>query len=233
MQPIRIGLIGDFSERHRAHTAVPTALQAASKAVETVWVATDSVGNSQSLADLHGLWCVPGLPYRSAEGAMAAIRHARITRTPFLGTSGGFQYAILEFARDVLGLSEAGHQEVNPKSPMPLIAPLNNALSGVKARVRFLDGSRLRSIYGAPDSVEEYHCSFGLNERYRRLIEGGELSVAAVDDRNEVRAVELDRHPFFIATLFEPERRAGQSPLVQAFVECSAGRQQGGAKAAG
>ena len=149
---------------------------------------------------------------------MRAIRHARLTRTPFLGTSAGFQYAILEFARGVLGLAQADHQKSNPKAAMPLIAPLGCALAGVQARVRFLDGSHLRKAYGAAESVEEYHCSFGLNGRYRRLIEGRELYVAAVDDQHEIRAVELDGHPFFVATLFQPEMRDGRSPIVEAFV---------------
>src|SRR4051812_508513 len=183
MHSIRIGLIGDFNEQQRAHTAIPKALQATSDGLEIVWIPTDSVGDSQSLAGFDGFWCVPGIPYRDDEGALRAIRHARITRTPFLGTSAGFQYAILEYARDVLGLSQADHQKTNPKSAMPLISPLGCALAGVKARVRFIDGSRLRRTYGAPESVEEYHCSFGLNGRYRRLIEGRDLCVAALDDQ--------------------------------------------------
>lgn len=224
---IRIGLIGDFTEQHRAHTAIPKALQAASDGIEIVWIPTESAGDSQSLSGFDGFWCVPGMPYRSAEGAMRAIRHARVTRTPFLGTSAGFQYAILEYARDVLGLSEADHQKTNPKSAMPLISPLGCALAGVKARVRFIDGSDLRRMYASPDSIEEYHCSFGLNGRYRRLIEGRDLCVAAVDDQHEIRAVELDGHPFFIATLFQPEMRSGRNPLVESFVACCAKRQLG------
>jgi CTP synthase (UTP-ammonia lyase) len=229
---IRIGLIGDFNEHQRAHSAIPKALQAASDGVETTWIATDAAADSQALAGFDGFWCVPGIPYRNAEGAMQAIRHARVTRTPFLGTSAGFQYAILEYARNVLGLSEAAHEKTNPKAAMPLISPLGCALAGVKARVRLIDGSRLRRIYGAPDSVEEYHCSFGLNGRYRRLIEGRDLNVAAVDDQHEIRAVELDGHPFFVATLFQPEMRTGANPLVEAFVDCCAKSQLGRTKAA-
>src|SRR5881227_4003842 len=100
----RIGLIGDLNEQQCAHQAIPRALQATSDGLEIVWIPTDSVGDSQSLEGFDGFWCVPGMPYRDAEGAMRAIRHARTTRTPFLGTSAGFQYAILEFARNVLGL---------------------------------------------------------------------------------------------------------------------------------
>jgi CTP synthase (UTP-ammonia lyase) len=214
----RIGLIGDFNEQHKSHQAISKALAAASGALEAVWLPTDSVGNGTNLADFDGLWCVPGMPYRNAEGALAAIRHARTTRTPFLGTSAGFQYAIIEYARDVLGLVDAEHQKINPKAATPVISPLGCALAGVKARVRFMDGSKLKRAYGASEALAEYHCSFGINGRYRRLLEGRDLCVSALDDQNEIRAVELDGHPFFVATLFQPELHL-PSPVVNAFVE--------------
>jgi CTP synthase (UTP-ammonia lyase) len=150
------------------------------------------------------------------------IRHARISRAPFLGTSAGFQYTLIEYARNAAGLAEADHQKSNPRTSLPLVAPLNLALAGVKARVRFTVGSRLRQAYAAAQSIEEYHCSFGLNNRYRRLLEGRDLYVAAVDDQDEVRAVELDGHPFFIATLFQPELRTDVNPLAGAFVAACA-----------
>ena len=229
---IRIGLIGDFNGQ-KGHQAVTKALAAAPEVdVEAVWVPTESAGNAESLAGFDGLWCVSGMPYRSADGALHAIRYARMTRTPFLGTSAGFQYALIEFARNVLGLAEAEHQKSNPKAGMPLISPLGCALAGVRARVRFTAGSTLRSAYNAPESIEEYHCSFGLNNRYRRLLEGGDLYVAAVDDQDEVRAVELDGHPFFVATLFQPEMREGSSPLVSRFMAVCARKRQGVTKAA-
>src|SRR5215831_9807967 len=100
---IRVALVGDSNDQHKAHQAIPIALSAASGGgVESVWLPTDSIGDAASLADFHGFWCVPGMPYRSADGVLRAIRYARTTRAPFLATSAGFQYAILEFARDVL-----------------------------------------------------------------------------------------------------------------------------------
>jgi CTP synthase (UTP-ammonia lyase) len=66
--------------------------------------------------------------------------------------------------------------------------------------------------------MEVYYCSYGLNERYRRLIKSGPLYVSAVDDQDGIRAVELDGHPFFVATLFQPELSAVPNPLVAAFV---------------
>ena len=213
---IRVGLLGEFKQEQLAHMAIPRALEAASEGhVECVWVPTDTVGKGESLAEFDGIWCAPGMPYRSAAGALEGIRYARMTRTPFLGTSAGFQYALIEFARNVLGMTQADHQKSNPRTTVPLISPLDAAMLGVKARVRIRDGTLLRKAYSAPECFEEYHCGFGLNPRYRRWMESA-LTFAAVDDHDEVRAVELDGHPFFVATLFVPELNA-QPPLVAAF----------------
>ena len=223
---IRVGLLGEFNAQQKAHQAIPKSLAAVSEGgVETTWVSTDSVDKGESLAEFHGLWCVPGMPYRSADGAISAIRFARTSHLPFLGTSAGFQYALIEYARHVLGLTEADHQKSNPRAAIPLITPLAVGLAGVKARVRFMEGSHLRNAYRAAESTEEYHCSFGLNGRYRRLIESGPMCVSAVDDQQEIRAVELDGHPFFVATLFEPEMSPGPNPLVAAFVAACRRRQ--------
>ncbi len=91
-------------------------------------MASDAVGNGASLAEFAGLWCVPGMPYRSADGVLQAIRYARETRTPFLGTTAGFQYALIEYARNVMGLTAAEHQKSNPQGGhVPLISPRSAA----------------------------------------------------------------------------------------------------------
>jgi len=233
---IRIALVGDFNQQQKAHQAIPKALSAATDgAIEGVWVPTESVGKGELLAEFDGIWCVPGMPYHSAEGALAAIRYARVSRIPFLGTSAGFQYALIEYARNVLGFADADHQKSNPKAGMPLISQMDAAMMGVKARVRFTAGSILSKVYRAKDSVELYHCSFGLNNRYRRLIESGPLCITAVDDHDEIRAVELDGHPFFLATLFLPEMHSNgtaASPVIQAFAAACQRRRNSVAKAA-
>jgi CTP synthase (UTP-ammonia lyase) len=223
MQPgIRIALVGDFNETQKAHQAIPRALAAVPDAsAEGVWVPTDSIVNGNSLAGFDGIWCVPGMPYRSADGALRAIRRARESRTPFLGTSAGFQYVLIEHARNVLGMADADHQKTNPKAATPLVSPLGCALLGVRARVRLTPGSALRKAYGVAEMTVEYHCSFGLNSRYRRLMESSSLHITAVDDQDEIRAVELDGHPFFAATLFQPEMET-PSAFVNAFVSACA-----------
>jgi CTP synthase (UTP-ammonia lyase) len=216
---IKIALIGDFNETQKAHQAIPRALAAVPGAPpEGVWVPTDSIVTGNSLSEFDGIWCVPGMPYRSAPGALRAIRQARESRTPFLGTSAGFQYALIEHARYVLGMADADHQKTNPKAATPLISPLGCALLGMKARVRLTAGSAIRRAYGVPETTVLYHCSYGLNARYRRLMESSSLHTTAVDDQDDIRAVELDGHPFFAATLFQPEMEA-PSALVNAFVQ--------------
>ena len=146
---IRVGLLGEFNAQQKAHQAIPKiACRAYRKAgwkprgfPRILWT------KGESLAEFHGLWCVPGMPYRSADGAISAIRFARTSHLPFLGTSAGFQYALIEYARHVLGLTEADHQKSNPRAAIPLITPLAVGLAGVKARVRFMEGTHLRNAY--------------------------------------------------------------------------------------
>ena len=230
---MRVALVGDFNEQQKSHLAISKALSAVPEgAVSSDWIPTDSIGKGEPLGEYDGIWCVPGMPYRNADGVLAAIRYARTSRTPFLGTSAGFQYALIEFARNVLGFADADHQKSKPRTSMPLISPLGCALAGMKGHVHFTNGSLIRKAYHNAESVEHYHCSFGLNSRYRRLIEGSQLCVAAVDDQQEIRAVELDGHPFFVATLFQPEMGTLPNPLVSAFAVACARHHRGAVKAA-
>jgi len=173
----------------------------------------------------HGIWCVPGSPYASMDGALNAIRFAREHGRPFLGTCGGFQHALIEYARNVLGLTNADHTESNPAASMPFISRLACSLSGGEGTVHLKPESRAFSIYGARETTERYNCNFGLNSGFRSLLDGSRMRVAGVDDAGEVRIVELDGHPFYIATLFQPELAvlAGVThPLLKAFVRQAA-----------
>jgi CTP synthase (UTP-ammonia lyase) len=224
---IRIGLIGDYNPQVKSHLAIPKALELASagleRRVEPVWLETRELegATERHMSLFDGLWGVPGSPYESMEGALRAIRFARERGVPFLGTCGGFQHALIEYARDVLGILDADHAESNPGAATQLITPLSCGLVGVEGVIDLREGSRIRAIYGSSRTVEEYHCNYGLNPEYRSILENGELRVTGVDEEGEVRVVELVSHPFFIATLFQPERRAlkGEAhPLVDAYV---------------
>src|SRR5258708_3655402 len=115
---VTIGLVGDYDAAVLAHQAIPLALRHAADTlnvdVECAWLATDGIRSTAQLAGYKGLWCVPASPYRSMDGALVAIRYARENKLPFLGTCGGFQHTVIEYARNVLGWSDADHGETNP-----------------------------------------------------------------------------------------------------------------------
>lgn len=222
---VRIALVGDYDASVVAHQAIPLALTRAgadlSVAVDATWLPTDEIPARADVAAFHGVWCVPASPYRSLDGALHAIRDARVSGRPFLGTCGGFQHAVLEYARSVLGWHDAEHAETVPDAQRTVIAPLGCALVEVTNRLRFAPGSRLTAAYGAAESTEGYHCRYGLNPVFAQELTAGPLRAVAWDESGEVRAVELEQHPFFVATLFQPERAALVSrtpPLVRAFV---------------
>ncbi|GLZ85600.1 hypothetical protein Pres01_16510 [Metapseudomonas resinovorans] len=224
MKQLRIGLIGDRDDSITAHRANPHALELAARAtgraVEGIWLATERLGE-HNLDDFDGLWCVPGSPYRDTDAVLLAIAHARCNALPFLGTCGGFQYALLEHARNVLGWADAEHAETHPDAARTVISPLPCAMRETLERVELRADSRLAAAYGAQETFEGYFCGYGLNPAFGEQLTQGPLKVAATDAAGAVRAMELDGHPFFIATLFQPERAAliGRlPPLVHAFV---------------
>lgn len=230
MREIRVGLAGDFDVTVPAHRAIPLALEAAggilsAGRVFAEWVPTEEIHSAARLESFDGIWCVPASPYRSMDGALRAIEFARTSGRPFLGTCGGFQHAVIEFARNVLGWMDADHAESSPDAARAVIAPLECSLVEVAGRVRLHPGSRLAAAYGSLEANEEYRCRYGLNPAFRAALTSGPLRVAAEDDDGDARAVELDGHPFFVATLFQPERaalRGAVAPLAVAFVKACA-----------
>jgi CTP synthase (UTP-ammonia lyase) len=225
---IRIGLIGDFNPSVKAHIAIPRAVALAANNLEchaeTSWLATLLLerNTEQLLSAYDALWCVPASPYASMEGALSAICFAREQDIPFLGTCGGSQHAIIEYARNVLGLAEADHAETNPSAPLPLIAPLTCSLVEVQDTIYLKPGSRIAAIYGRTEIVESYHCSYGLNPHYHALFEQGGMHITGVDVNGEARVIELAGHPFFVGTLFQPERSAFAGvahPLIIAYLQ--------------
>jgi CTP synthase (UTP-ammonia lyase) len=170
------------------------------------------------------VWCVPATPYKSTAGALCAIQYARTRPLPFLGTCGGFQHALLEYARHVVGLADADHAELNPNAALPLLNKLHCPLVEQEQKVIAVPGSPFREIYGADSATEGYHCNYGLNPQLAHLLENGPLQIGARSEEGEVRAVCLGGHPFFVGTLFQPERRALTGTLhgvVRRFFEFS------------
>src|SRR4051812_5174590 len=197
MEPTRIALVGDFNPDELAHQAInrSVALSAgpAGDAVEPVWIGTEKIvpGDEGVFQGIDGVWCVPASPYRNTAGALWAIQFARTRLVPFLGTCGGFQHALLEYARNVHGLAAAEHQELRPEAEVPLLNRLRCSLVEKSQNVRLTGQGKFGEFYGADSGRESYHCSYGLNPDYEHLFESGAMEITARSEEGEVRAIEL------------------------------------------
>lgn len=214
----RLALVGDRSPHVVAHTRIPTVLAALDgPAIEVYWIGTGEV-DAAELAAFDGVWLVPGSPYASEEGAVEAARVARESGIPFFGSCGGFQHAYLEFARHVAGLPEAGHAENDPDADLTVIAPLACSLVGHEALVNLTPGTLAATVTGTLQRTERYSCSFGPVPQYEPALVSAGLVISGRDAEGQPRVIELPTHPFFLATLFQPELAETQPhPLVAAF----------------
>jgi CTP synthase (UTP-ammonia lyase) len=224
----RIGLIGDYDSAVAAHRGIPVALAAAAAklecAIDSEWLPTERLaeGRTAALTRYHGLWCVPASPYRSMAGALCAIGYAREKGVAFLGTCGGFQHTIIEYARSVMGYTAADHAESNPEAEQLFITPLSCSLVGQTGTVRLIPGSRAASIYGCEQATERYHCNFGVNPEWQDRIARTTLRITGFDDQGSPRVIELADHPFFVGTLFQPELNPVQPhPMILAFAHAA------------
>lgn len=224
-RPPRVALVGERSPTVRAHGRIPDLLRSAAvgpgEPVEPYWVATDTIAGPADLEGFDGIWLTPGSPYASLEGALAAVRAARVDRVPFLGTCGGFQHLLLEVARDVCDVGHAAHAEVDPDAPDPVIAPLACHLWGEEALVDVQPGTRAAEAMGVGPATERFFCSYGLNRRYLELLAANGVVFSAHDAAGDPRIAELRGHPWMVGALFQPELSSEATmvhPLIRAFV---------------
>ena len=225
----KIGLIGDYSDKVVAHRAIPLALELAVKHHETkvTWEWIPTAALTADVNELHkfsAIWVTPGSPYANMEGVLQAIRFAREAKKPLLGTCGGFQHALIEYARNVCQIPGADHAETSPEKSSLIVTPLTCSLREKTGTINFLEGSQLYKIFEGKSTEEGYHCNYGLNAQWKSKLEKSGLHFTGFDPDSEVRAFELPSHPFFIGVLFQPERSAlqgRQHPLIQAFVEAA------------
>jgi len=237
---VRIGILGDYDAKSPTLPAVEKSLQHAStklnQPLEAQWVSTLSLldaGIEKMLEGFDGIWAAPGSPYRSLEGMLKGIEFARRRDWPFLGTCGGFQYALIECARNVLGIKDADSAENNPSSKNIIIQPVACAapngdkgpkLSGPIPKIRLRPGSYLHSFYQKDTITEEFFCNFEVNREYEwAAIEAG-FPVVARGAQGEIRAIESPTHRFYVATLFQPQLSSQPGkphPVVMAFVQAA------------
>jgi CTP synthase (UTP-ammonia lyase) len=206
---IRIGIIGDYDGRP-SHLATEESLQHAAKKLEILieynWLPTVMFDLGQDeLQHYDGLWCAPGSPYQSKNGAINAIKYARESNCPFIGTCGGFQHAVIEFGRNVLHIAALEDINFNPYVSNEYITALSCSLVGQTRHISVDKNSRLYNIYGCTEIVEKYNCSFGLNKEFQNLLNKNGFKVYGIDENEEARIMIIENNTFFIASLFQPQ----------------------------
>ena len=224
---MKILLVGDYDKKVVAHQAIPRAIELSARILkakaEQVWTGTRELDPAVMPA-FDALWCIPFSPYQKPEAVIAAIRFARENEIPFLGTCAGYQHAVIEYARNALGLEFAASIEDDPAATMPVIAALGCRLYDECGAINLERKSRAGDIYQTDRIIEEYHCGFGVNPELMHIFDNSGLKFSGYDDSGEPRLCEIPGHRFFIGTAFQPERSALRSsvhPLITAFLRAA------------
>ena len=188
----------------------------------------------ETLEDMDGILVAPGFGERGIEGKIAAIKFAREHNKPFFGICLGMQMCVVEYARDVLGLSDAASTEVNPSTKNPVIALMeeqkSTTIKGGTMRLgayecKLTEGSMARKIYGEEIIYERHRHRYEFNSEYLNVIEKAGLKATGRNPQTGlVEIVELPSHPFFIGVQFHPELKSipeKPQPIFVAFVKAA------------
>jgi CTP synthase (UTP-ammonia lyase) len=220
----RIAVLGDRNLEYVTHRELDAALGLFPGWARGAWVETDAPAAATTVDDADGVWVAPGTPYRDDDVVYEAIRDARERGRPLLGTCGGFQYTVVELARGLAGL-DARHAETDPDADALVAAPLACSLVGETRTVTCVPGTRVAALCGTEPFTGFHWCSYGLAPAFEDVLADAGVVIAARAPDAGVEAIELPEHPFFVATLFQPQvgSLAGGPlhPLIAAFLEAA------------
>jgi CTP synthase len=239
---VRIALVGKYVQLEDAYLSVSEALRHAASLkggrVEIDWIDSERVeggeGDREVLERLEradGILIPGGFGGRGIEGKIAAARIARERRIPYLGICLGMHVAVAEFARHVAGMEGANSTEMDMETPYPVIdllpeqkevANLGGTMRLGADPIKLHEGSRAREIYGEAVVYERHRHRYEVNNLLRKRLEAAGLRTSGTspDDRL-VEVIELDDHPFFVASQFHPEfksRPERPAPLFRDFI---------------
>ncbi|MFI0469200.1 hypothetical protein ACH347_34440 [Saccharopolyspora sp. 5N102] len=219
----RLALVGDqYNHDEPSHPRIEKLMPELGFAAE--WVPTTEITDATDFTVFDGIWVVPGGPYRAQQGVHRAIRFARESGSPFLGTCGGFFSTVLEQAQNVLKLPEVVDLGDDLKPIEHLILPSACSTDTEhRVRLRVQPGSRLSAIYGQETAVDELlQCQDGIVQEFMdRATQGGGVRFCAWDPTGSPRASEISDHPFFLGCLFQPELSSTADsvhPILAAFL---------------
>lgn len=240
-ETITIALVGKYVKLHDAYLSVAEALFHGGIEncvhVEIRWVDSEDI-NADTVHTLldgcRGILVPGGFGNRGIEGKIETIRYARENRIPFFGICLGMQLAFVEFARNVMGLTDANSGEFSETTENAVIDIMTEqkAISDKGGTMRLgiypcniVEGTRLAQIYGTDLIVERHRHRYEFNNAYRRqAVENGLTLCGLSPDGNLVEAVELNDHPWFIGVQFHPEFKSRPNrahPLFREFIKAT------------
>lgn len=217
-----VALIGERRAENVNHA--PTEAAFARLALEVEWVDTAVIARDPSVLDGYGgIMLPPAMPYASEDGALAAVTYARERNTPLLGTCAGFQYAVVELARGLLGIAGAEHAETHPEAAELAVTPLACSLAGQEHPVKIERRSLAGRLYDHEESIEPFFCNYGVSPSYRASLERAGVRFTGFDDQGEPRILELPSNDFFLATLYVPQARQSPDPhpIIEGFANAA------------
>lgn len=244
---VRIGLIGKYIELKDAYKSIAEAFIHAGVAneckVKLEWIHSEKIGTDNvksQLGTLNGILVAPGFGERGFEGKITAIRFARENKIPFLGICLGMQCAVVEFARNVLGFSDAHSTEMKPESSHPVIDMMEEqkAITNKGGTMRLGEypcnitkGTRAYQVYGKTKIMERHRHRYEFNNKYLDDFEkAGMIPSGTNPDNNLVEIVELKNHPWFMGVQFHPEYKStvlNPHPLFVRFVKAALDKANG------
>ena len=230
---VEIALVGKYVELKDAYISVSEALRHGGFSnevdVKIKWIHAEEINDSNCQATLKGVdgILVPGgFGDRGIEGKLSAIKYARENNVPFLGICLGMQLAVVDFARNVLGLSGAHSLEFDNETKYPVINKTNRETLRLGSHpCKLQEGSLAREIYAQEIIHERHRHRFEFNNEYREAIAEKGLIVSGISpDYSFVEIVELKDHPWFVGVQFHPEfksRPTRSHPLFKSFIEAA------------
>lgn len=219
-----IAILGEYDSSRPARATIGSALEHSAQklktSIEYSWI-SEADAEQIDLQNVDGLFIAPGGPAESSDNIIRAIQVAREEVIPCLGTCGGFQRIVSEYATNVLEIENIEHQESTPDAINPFFSALQCSLAGNAAEVMLVENSQVEAIYAKTSIHENFFCSYGINDSYLDRLQSHRLRVSGYDQNGEARIVELQSHPFFIGTLFVPQVASSLEsphPIVTAFL---------------
>jgi CTP synthase len=240
---LSIGLVGKYVELHDAYMSVAEALHHAGWFHDVdiciKWINSETLQQmgddyEKALEDVAGIVIPGGFGHRGIEGMIKAANFARRNNVPYLGLCLGMQVAVIEFARNVLGFVDANSSEFDPQSRHPVIDLMHTqrqvADKGGTMRLGnwvccLMPGTKTYQAYNEPIVFERHRHRFEFNNEYRKRIESNGVIVSGRSaDNSLVEIIELENHPWFVASQFHPEfksRPTRSHPLFRDFIGAS------------